>query len=97
MIDSHDDAVEGGREGSIGGAEDTSHGAAVVGGMTTGVDPDMFAWGFGRHGTTSKPFTPGTRMYGVGGGHGVVLGTRIWGLESIRGIQIGSYGWNVGG
>ena len=96
MIDSHDDAVEGGREGSIGGA-DTSHGAAVVGGTTIGVDPDMVAWGFGRHGTTSNPFTPGTRTYGVGGGHGVVSGTRIWGSESIRGIQIGSYGWNVGG
>jgi hypothetical protein len=31
LIDSHEDAVEGGRDGSIGGT-DTSHGAAVVGG-----------------------------------------------------------------
>jgi hypothetical protein len=78
VIDSHDDAVDGGKEGSRGGADDTSHGAAVVGGRI--VPDDVLtmgeAWGLGRHGTTSKPFTPGTRIYGVGGGPGLALGIR---------------------
>ena len=36
-IDSHEEAVDGGRDGSMGGT-DTSHGAAVVGGGILGTD-----------------------------------------------------------